>query len=87
MKYFMLYGTIADRRVQKIVLMIIGILGCWTHTVSSKLYINIASLHVLIQEHLDVIERLLRLRRAANREEHEAMWCTCNRASSVERPI
>jgi len=53
----------------------------------AKLDINIGWLHVLVQEHLDIIERLQRLGRATNREEDEAVGCTCNRASSVERPV
>jgi hypothetical protein len=31
---------------------------------------------MFVQEHLDIVERLLRLRGTAHGEEHEAMGCT-----------
>jgi hypothetical protein len=42
---------------------------------------------VLVQEHLDIIERLLCLGRATNREKDEAVGCTYIRTSSAERLI
>ena len=50
-------------------------------------HISISRLHVIVHKHLDIVKRLLRLRRAADGEEHEAVGCTCFGTSSAKRRI